>query len=52
MHLISDITEVCDIVKLSGHLMTTDFEKAFDSMSHAFLIADLKKYGFGDNFID
>ena len=32
--------------------MTTDFEKVFDSMNHAFLIAALKKYGFGNNFID
>ena len=32
--------------------MTIDSEKAFDSMNHAFLIATLKKYGFGDNFID
>ena len=32
--------------------MTIDFEKAFDFMNHAFLIAALKKYGFGDNFID
>ena len=50
--LISHIIEVCDIEKLSGYLMTIDFEKAFDSMNHAFLIAALKKYGFGDNFID
>ena len=50
--LISDIIEVCDIEKLSGYLMAIDFEKAFDSMNHAFLIAALKKYGFGDNFID
>ena len=50
--LISDIIEVCDIKKLSGYLMTIDFEKAFDSMNCAFLIATLKKYGFGDNFID
>ena len=32
--------------------MTIDFEKGFDSMNHAFLIAALKKYGFGGNFID
>ena len=55
--LISDIIEVCDIEKLSGYFeklinMTINFEKAFDSMNHAFLIAALKKYGFGDNFID
>ena len=40
--LISDIIEVCDIEILGGYLMTTDFEKAFDSMNHAFLIAVLK----------
>ena len=39
------------VEKLSGYLKTIDFEKAFDSMSHAFLIAALKKYGFVDNFI-
>ena len=50
--LISDIIEVCDIEKLSGYLMTIDFKEAFDSMNHAFLIATLKKYGFGDNFTD
>ena len=32
--------------------MSIDFEKAFDSTNHAFLIAALKKYGFGDNCID
>ena len=32
--------------------MLIDFEKTFDSMNHAFLLAALKKYGFGDNFID
>ena len=38
--------------KLSGYLMTIDFEKAFDSMDHAFFIAALKKYGFGDSLLD
>ena len=32
--------------------MAIDFEKAFDFVNHAFLIAALKKYGFGNNFID
>ena len=41
----SDINEVCDIEKLGGYLITIDFEKALDSMNHAFLIAALKKYG-------
>ena len=32
--------------------MTMEFENTFDSMNHAFLVAALTKYGFGDNFID
>ena len=51
-HLTSDIIEVCDVEKSSGYLKTIDFEKAFDSTNHAFLILALKKYGFGDSYID
>ena len=38
--------------KLSGYLLTVDFEKAFDSLNYNFLITVLKKYGFGNDFID
>ena len=44
--------KACDIQKISGSLLTVDFEKAFDSLNHKFLIAVLKKYGFGEDFID
>ena len=50
--LIDDALKVCDMQKLSGYLLTVYFEKAFDSLNHNFLIAVLKKYGFGDDFID
>ena len=50
--LISDIIETCDKEGISGYLMTIDFQKAFDSLNHTFLLATLKKYGFGDDFID
>ena len=42
---------MCDIEKISGYL-TIDFKKAFDSLNHKVLIAVLKKYGFGEDFID
>ena len=42
---------MCDIEKISSYL-TIDFEKAFDSLNHKLLIAILKKYGFGEDFID
>ena len=32
--------------------MTFDFKKAFDSLNHCFLLAVLRKYDFGEYFID
>ena len=46
--LIDNVIKVCHIEKTSGYLLTVDFEKAFDSSNHKFLIAVLKKYGFGE----
>ena len=40
--LIDDVIKVCDIQKISGYLLTVDFEKAFDSLNHKFLIAVLR----------
>ena len=50
--LIHDAIKVCDIQKVSGYLLSVDFEKAFDLLNHRSLIAVLKKYGFGEDFID
>ena len=49
--LISDVIEMCDILDISGYLVTMDIEKAFDSLDHDFLLFVLKKIGFGENFI-
>ena len=49
--LISDILEIKDSPQTDGFLMTIDIEKAFDSVSHFFLISVLKRYGFGDDVI-
>ena len=40
--LIDDVIKVCDIQKISGYLLTVDFERAFDSLNQKFLIAVLK----------
>ena len=50
--LIDDAIKVCDIQKISGYLLAVDFEKTFDSLNHKFLIAVLKLYSFGEDFID
>ena len=50
--LTDDDIKICDIQKISGYLLTADFEKPFDSLNHKFLIGVLKKYGFGEDFID
>ena len=42
---------MCDILDISGYLVTMDIEKAFDSLDHDFLLFVLKKFGFGENSI-
>ena len=49
--LISDILEISNVFNLRGYIVTVDIEKAFDSLSHSFLLACLKKFGFGHDFI-
>ena len=50
--LIADIIEITDILNKEGFLVTMDIEKAFDSLDHTFLISVLKKFGFGNNFVN
>ena len=38
------------ILTMESYLLTTDIEKAFDSVDHYFLLAILEKYGFKKNF--
>ena len=49
--LISDIIEISSCFNITGFLVTTDIEKAFDSLDHSVLISVLKKFSFGKNFI-
>ena len=38
-------------LNLKGYIVTVDIEKAFNSLSNSFLLACLKKYGYGSDFI-
>ena len=38
-------------LNLKCYIVTVDIEKAFDSLSYSFLLACLKNYGYGNNFI-
>ena len=49
--LTSDILEISNVLNLRGYIVTVDIEKAFDSLSHSFLLACLKKFGFSHDFI-
>ena len=51
-YLIDDIIKVCGFQLISGYLPAVDFEIASDSLNLKFFIVVLKKYGFGENFID
>ena len=50
--LISDIVEICGKEIIPGYLVTMDVDKAFDSLDPDFLLCTLKKFGFGDTFIN
>ena len=49
--LISDIVNICDRNNIGGFLVTIDIEKGFDSLDHIFILAVLKRFGFGKNFV-
>ena len=49
--LISDIVDTYDRNNIGGYLVTTDIEKAFDSLDHKFILTVLKKTAFGKNFV-
>ena len=50
--LISDILDISDKLNIDGYLVTANIEKAFDSLDHEFFLVVLKKFGFGNYFID
>ena len=49
--VISDILEISNTLALEGFLVTSDIQKAFDSVNHCFLLQILRKFGFGIDFV-
>ena len=51
VRLISDILEYTDENDIKAILFSADFEKAFNSVEHSFIISTLRAFGFGSDFI-
>ena len=50
-HRISDMLEYTAENEIEAILFLADFEKAFDSIKHAFIFGTLQSFGFGPYFI-
>ena len=51
VRLINDILEHTDKNDIEAILFSADFEKAFDSVEHSFIISTLGAFGFRPDFI-
>ena len=52
IRLIIDIIEYTDFKKIPGAILLLDIQKAFDSVSHEFLLHVLKRFNFSSKFIN
>jgi len=48
---VRDVIEIAERHNLEGYIIKIDQEKAFDRVSHEYLLALLRKYGFGQKFV-
>ena len=50
IRLIQDVIDYFEDGEYEGEIIFLDFQKAFDTVSHEFLINDLTRYNFGQSF--
>ena len=50
--LLSDILETTDKLHIGALLVTVDFQKAFDSLNHTFVIESCRKFGIPDEMLE
>ena len=52
LHILQDFIDYANSKELEAAVLFLDQEKAFDRMSHSFILKTLRHFGFGDEFID
>ena len=52
IHILQEIIDYINDINSNAAIIFIDSEKAFDRMSHSFLLKTLKHFGCGDNFIE
>ena len=52
IHIIQDLIDVINSDGEGAAFIFLDQEKAFDRMSHSFILKTLRRFGFGENFIN
>jgi len=52
LRIIADTIEYCDIDNLEGMLLALDFKNAYNTVEHRYLHAVLRRFKFGEDFID
>ena len=52
LRTVDDVVRYCESDKLSGIVMALDFKNAFNSVEHYFIYDVLRKFNFGNNFVE
>lgn len=52
IRLVLDLIDYNYLIKEDGFIFFLDFQKAFDSVEHLFIVNTLRHFGFGNKFLD